>query len=182
VVVESVIDVGLLRSGHKVPLIKSGKPGAENFWITLSVSGGMGAMNNLAGQTNEGPYKDKGFNYSNYMTFLFIFRAMTGVNREADRLAGRTAQLIEWNVINYSEKVFEGGNRAEREERMSATLKKPGIFRMADRPTSFEITTSADLRMLFLSMPFAQRQRSGSGITVVPNETVTVSVTDFRGY
>ena len=44
--------------------------------------------------------------------------------------------------------------------------------------TGFEVTTTADLRMLFLSMPFAQRGVNG----VVPPGTLPISVTDYRGY
>ena len=52
------------------------------------------------------------------------------------------------------------------------------IFNMSEAVTGFTLTTTADLRMLFLSMPVAQRGLNG----VVPPGTVPLSVTSYRGY
>lgn len=57
-------------------------------------------------------------------------------------------------------------------------MKEAELFQMNNAVTGFSLTTTADLRMLFLSMPFARR---GAGGTIPPG-TIPISVTDRRGY
>ena len=44
--------------------------------------------------------------------------------------------------------------------------------------TGFTLTTTVDLRMLFLSMPLAQKGVNG----VIPPKTIPLTVTEYRGY
>jgi hypothetical protein len=87
-------------------------------------------------------------------------------------LAERTGQLIEWNIINY-----KNGVNAD-ESAMIGVVNKADAFRLKNAYTDFSVTTTVDLSMLFLSMPFAQGGVNG----VVPPKTMEVTVTDYRGY
>ena len=87
---------------------------------------------------------------------------------DSNTLAERTANLIELNVTNYRYDI-----QAD-EAKMSSAER----FDMSKAITDFSITTTVDLRMLFLSMPFAQQGVNG----VVPPKTLPISVTDYRGY
>jgi len=53
-------------------------------------------------------------------------------------------------------------------------------FKLEDMKTDFSITTSVNMRMLFLSMPFAQDFSDKKGIGMP--KTMPVKVTDYRGY
>jgi len=168
VAAESLIDVILLRSGYKVPLIKSAR---SNQWI-CTPSGIVGAIKKMSNDEVDGLY-DKGLTYSNYMIVLFITRAV--FSREAGaQLAERAANLIEWNVINYQSRAFSD------EEKMATALAADDRFRLVDMKTDFSITTTVDMRMLFLSMLFAQNFAAGRGISAPT--TMPVIVTDYRGY
>ena len=87
---------------------------------------------------------------------------------DANTLARRTARLIELNVTNYR----DGLNAVEDD------MAKADRFDLSKAVTDFSLTTTVDLRMLFLSMPFAQKGVNG----VVPPKTLPISVTDYRGY
>jgi len=171
VAAESAIDVSVLRGGYKVPLLKSGKTGE---WI-CSPSGVAKALNDLAvGVVSDGIGKDgKGLSYSNYLTFLFLAKGLTSSDA-GTVLAGRTANLIEWNVLNYKNGVFGD------EGKMSGALSSGGGFKLEDMKTDFSITTTVDMRMLFLSMIFAQDFSGSRGIGMP--SSMPVSVTDYRGY
>jgi len=92
----------------------------------------------------------------------------------AEELATRTGHLIEWNMINH-----KGSINAD-ETKMTAALEASDRFKLSDMKTGFSITTTADMRMLFLSMPFAQDFSAKRGIGMP--ETIPIKVTDYRGY
>ena len=165
---ESLVDVAELRSGHKVPLIKNP---ADGEWI-CSPSGVMNAINNLseAGAT-ERDGTERGLTYSNYMIFFFMAKSLLNHNF-SDELIMNTAQLIEWNVINFRKNVNAN------ETAMDAAISAPDRFKMEDLKTDFSISTSVELHMIFLSMPFAQIGLDG----VIPAKTMPIAVTDSRGY
>lgn len=173
VAAESAIDLSILRSGGRVALIKNPK----TDWIA-SPSGVARELSNLAdglaSDTNTSSTdSDKGITYSNYMQFFFITKGIFSSNPSLV-LTRRIADLIELNVINYQDFIFSD------EERMSAALESPDRFRLNDRKTDFVLTTSADMRMLFLSMIFAQNFSNSRGIGMPV--TMPVTATDFRGY
>jgi len=171
VAAESATDVATLRAGYKVPLIKKGKSGE---WV-CSPSGLATALANVAADTvDDGKISnDKGITYSNYLTFFFISKAV--IDSDADsELANRTANMIEWNVINYKNGVFSD------EGKMATQLSVNDRFKLDDMKTDFSLTTTVDMRMLFLSMLFAREFSNSRGIGMP--STMPVTVTDHRGY
>mgnify|MGYP001667322729 FL=1 len=127
----------------------------------------------MVGEISDGDFgvkdNDKvgGFTYKDYLRlFLLLKRDNT--------LAQRTAKLIELNVTNYKEKIGENSDRSARESAMAAAERVD----LQKAVTDFSVTTTVDLKMLFLSMPVAQKGVNG----VVPPGTKELVVTDYRGY
>ena len=172
VAAESAIDVATLRAGHKVPLIKSGKTGE---WI-CSPSGITKALAEIATDTatpGDDKKDDKGLTYSNYLVFFFIAKGLINSDASSD-LVQHTADLIEWNVVNYKSRSYSD------EGKMAGALSEGNRFRLIDMKTDFSLTTTVDMRMLFLSMVFAQNFSASRGIGMP--STMPVAVTDYRGY
>jgi len=173
---ESLVDLVALRSGYKVPIIKIA---ARKEWVCCP-SGVKKAIEKL--QSDEGVDgtmfgSDRGLTYSHYMQVFFLTKALFYIGRERDaatELAKRTGNLIEWNMINYQSLA-----RAD-EARMAEALDNGGRFRLVNMKTDFSITTTVDLRMLFLSQPFAQAFSDGRGIGM-PGR-IPIKVTDHKGY
>ena len=182
VAAETLIDIASLRSGHKVPLIKKASNGE---WV-CSPSGIISAIGNIVANELVGGDDDedgqavddeKGLAYHHYMLIFFVAKAVFYIGVEKDgatEFAKRTGNLIEWNIINYKEKVNAD------EEKMSAALQSDDRFELEKQKTDFSLTTTANMRMLFLSMPFARNYFDGRGIAGLL--TVPVTVTDYRGY
>ncbi|MDR2599903.1 MAG: DUF5702 domain-containing protein [Oscillospiraceae bacterium] len=170
VAAESAVDVAMLRTGKKVPLIKSGKNGE---WI-CSPSGIAKALANLATDSiSDNSPNDKGLSYSNYMMLFFITKALTTSDAGVE-LVNRTANLIEWNITNYRNNLYSD------EEKMTEALAADDMFKMENMRTDFAVTTTVNMRMLFLSMGFAQNFSNSRGIGMP--RTMPISVTDYRGY
>lgn len=167
---ESVIDVSRLKDGQNVALLKT----SDNWRFSLSgqldaiASGGEASLSDGAFSA-EGAQDDEGLTLG-YKDYLRLFLLL----KDGNTLAQRTARLIELNVTNKRENI---GDLADREARETA-MAQAELFRMENAVTDFSITTSVELKMLFLSMPFAQQGVNG----VVPPGTLPVSVTDYRGY
>ena len=167
VAAESIVDVASLRSGYKVPLLKSPEKGDWN----CRPSGLATLLARVAAGDAAAPENDKGLTYSNYLVFFFIVKAVFTAGAAAE-LANRAANLIEWNVINY-----ESGIKAD-ESRMAGALGSEGAFKLSDMDTDFRLNTTVSMRMLFLSMPLAQR-----GIdSVIPPKGISLTASDYRGY
>ena len=169
VAAESAIDLASLRAGYKVPLIKS-----SSEWI-CSPRGITKALANVLSDTVNTceSSSDKDLTYSNYMLFFFITKGIAGESAAVE-LAERTADLIEWNILNYSSGLYCD------EEKMSQALSETNRFKMEDMKTDFCLTTTVDMRMLFLSMIFAQNFSDSKSIGMPI--TMPVTVTDHRGY
>ena len=181
VAAESVVDVSALRSGHKVKLFKNVLNGE---WL-CSPSGVKTALQTIISESaigtntpgNEESTQEKGLTYSQYMLFLLISKAVVYLGDAPDaatELAQRTGNLIEWNVVNY-----RNGINAD-EEKMADALTNEDRFRLADMKTDFSLTTTAELRMMFLSMPFSQKFSLSRGF-IAPS-SILIGVTDYRGY
>ena len=164
---ESALDVARLRSGEQVTLFKTDK----DQW-RFSVDGLVdmveeGAKNVVLDETlavgSDDDEGDEGLSLS-YTDYMRLFLLLVDNNT----LAERVAFLIELNVTNYDQKIG-----ADEEKMANATR-----FDMSQAITDFSITTTVDLRMLFLSMPMAQKGING----VIPPKTLPISVTDYRGY
>ena len=164
---EAAIDVSRLRNGERVAIYKR-----DATW-KLSINGmADAAFNGISDAAVEAAFgadtggsdsEDEGatLSYTDYMRLFLLL-----VN--GDVLAERVANLIELNVTNKSQ-----GINADEEAMASAER-----FDMSEAVTDFQISTTVDLRMLFLSMPFAQKGIQG----VVPPRSLPLTVTDYRGY
>lgn len=169
---ESAMDVGRLKEGCKVDLIKTN----ENWRLALSVEElvdtATGTVRTLSDDDIRS-YQDNrdndaaGLIYKDYMRLFLLLK-------DGDVLAKRTAWLIGMNMTNKKEGIGGEGDHEAREAAMLEAEK----FDMAKAVTDFSMTTTIDLRMLFLSMPFAQRGVNG----VVPPGSLQISATDYRGY
>jgi len=170
---EALIDVAALRSGHKVPLMKNVSSGE---WV-CSPSGLVAALQSVAAKSGDTKKDEKGITYSQYMLFFFLTKGIVYIGKHADaatELAIHTGNLIEWNINNYKNDV--GAD----EEKMKGILGGDDRFRLSEMKTGFSLTTSVDMRMLFLSMVFAQKFSDSNGIGMP--ETMNISVTDYRCY
>lgn len=167
---ESVTDVSRLKNGCKVVLFKT-----NDTW-RFSLEGLLGqvedgVVGDLPGSAISGHDKDNddhGFVYKDYIR-LFLLLV------DGDVLAQRTARLIELNVTNYRDGIGNKGDRSARESAMAGAT----LFEMNKAITDFSVTTTVNLKMLFLSSPIAQR---GIANGAVPPKTKEVTVTDYRGY
>ncbi|MCL2046806.1 MAG: DUF5702 domain-containing protein [Oscillospiraceae bacterium] len=172
VAAETVVDVAALRCGYKVPLVKNVTKGE---WL-CSPSGVKSVLANITtDETGKGVFsqREKGLSYSQYMLCLFGAKMLMGVRgTTAEEIAVRAGNLIEWNMINYQSDVNAN------EIKMAEALAKEDGFRLSNMITGFSLSSSANMRMLFLSMPIARR---GIG-SIVPPETMTITATDYRGY
>jgi len=161
--------VAKLRGGGNVPLLKSVQKGE---WVCRPGSI-VSALKNVASGTKKEEKKNDGLSYINYMTFFFITKAVTNT-QAGDELVKRTANLIEWNMINYINNINSD------ESKMSDALAKDGRFKLENMKTDFSLTTKVDMRMLFLSMIFAQNFSDSRGIGM-PSQ-MPMEVTVYRGY
>lgn len=160
---ESALDVERLRTGEKVALYKKSDQewrfsikGVAN-WVSKTSMDGL--FDTGSDKKNEGD--ESGLLYTDY---LRLFLLLT----DGDDIAHRISNLIELNVTNYSQEI-----NADEGKMASATR-----FDLSKAITDFSVTTEVDLRMLFLSMPFAQKGING----IVPPKTFPIKVTDYRGY
>jgi len=173
VAAESAVDVSTLRAGNKVPLIKKGRSGE---WV-CSPRGVAKALKDIAADiassSDETSKDTEGLSYSNYMTFFIVAKGLVS-SATASELTSRTANLIEWNVINYKEGIYSD------EEKMSGAMSNADNFKLEDMKTDFSLKTTVDMQMLFLSMFFAQEFSDTRGIGM--QTSMQVTVTDHRGY
>lgn len=161
--VESAIDVGLLRSGQGVPFVKNNA--TWNFKVSGLVNSTAKTLVDISSKFDTSVKTAKGDGEGLfYKDYLRLF--LLTVN--GDTLAKRVSFLIALNITNKKQNI----NASE------TAMKSAKIFDMSKAMTGFSITSKADLRMLFLSMPFAQKGING----VVPPKALPVSVTDYRGY
>lgn len=165
---ESALDVQRLRRGDEVAIYKTNK--TWKFSVDGLINMVAEEISNAAVQsaldvgTDADTDNDKDVPTMKYTDYMRLFLLLV----DGDTLARRTANLIELNVTNYKE-----GFNADEGEMASAK-----IFDMSKAITDFSLTTTVELRMMFLSMPFAQKGVGG----VIPPKSLSISVTDYRGY
>lgn len=147
---ESVYDVSRLRNGYAVTFTKLN----EETW-RFSLRG--------AGQNRDDDDR-YGIFYRDYLT-LFLLAG------NPDVIAARIGNLIMLNVTNFN----NGSSFNADVNRMAQTR----LFDLGEAKTGFSVTTTIDLRFLFLSLPFAQ---GGEWVGVMPPRTFPVRQTDYRGY
>lgn len=167
---ESALDVGRLRQGYTVKLFKD-----EKTW-RFSISGLInstedGLSEDLSfSEKNNSSLNDEGLDAFCYRDYLRVFLLL----KSDTDLAQGTQKLIELNMTNYQNGIGGKGDHTAREAAMSSV----DLVDLSKAVTGFTLTTEVNLRMLFLSMPVAQRGVNG----VVPPGSVPISVTDYRGY
>lgn len=165
---ESAMDVGRLKDGDKVRIWKNNDTWKFSLEGLITEAGdiqelSLSAFDVPSNRDDSGPV----LSYKDYMR-LFLLLV------DGNTLAQRTARLIELNVTNKRDGI---GNKSDRTARETA-MANAELFKMSDAVTGFSLTTKLDLKMLFLSMPYAQEGIDG----VVPPGTLPLSVTDYRGY
>jgi len=155
---ETAMDISRIRNGYKTAFLKTGET-----WRCVP------SRSFADPKTDD----DDGFGYGDYMFILFVTKANTDgdFDRAADDFVGRAGDLIEWNMVNYTEKVNA------KEAAMSAALLGAGRFRLANAATGINISARAEIRMLFLSSPFAQKETKGRFAGALP-----VTSAGQRGY
>lgn len=166
---EGVSDVSRLKDGCTVTVMTK----TDQNWH-FSPKGIFDQIaDGVVGEISDGDFgvkdNDKvgGFTYKDYLRLFLLLKS-------GNTLAQRTAKLIELNVTNYKEKIGENSDRSARESAMAAAERVD----LRKAVTDFSVTTTVDLKMLFLSMPVAQKGVNG----VVPPGTKELVVTDYRGY
>ena len=159
---ESAMDVGRLKSGATVALYKT-----EATWKFSPAGIATGAAEKDLNFEKDSSSDSTGFSYKDYVRLLLLLV-------DGDTMAQRTASLIEMNVTNKKNKIGDYEDRATREEKMT----EANMFLMREAATDISVTTNVELKMIFLSMPFAQKGVNG----VVPPGTLPLTVTDYRGY
>ena len=190
---ETAMDVYRLRLGYKVALYKN-----NSTWICAPPPNGCFIPpHTIPG--NSGDDEGTTFTYENYMLTFLIGKALvrkgegglSGIDTATDDLVRRTGDLIEWSMNNRRcNREYGSAWRDEAGMRNGMTL--TGIiddnrrlsdeprFRLSDSVVNVGITTTVDMRMLFLSLGMAQDYARQRGVTL-PG-VVPITVTDYRGY
>ena len=169
---ESTMDVARLRSGSRVKVMKL-KATDWKFSIEGLLDMATGEVGDLAVEALTGASGDDSdddglaLTYKNYLTLFLLMR-------DGDVLAARTADLILLNLTYYKNSMGSLPSREARESAMSGAK----LVDLSKAITGFSLTTSVDLRMLFLSMPVARKGINGT----VPPGQLHLTVTDYRGY
>ena len=176
---ESAYDMVYLRNGCKVPLVKD-----EDSW-KLRIKGICNELKKLADGEISHSYEEHeeesgGVSYEQY---LLIFLLIT---TNVDALVTRMSKLIEWNTNNYLFKVNVNNMKPQPNEKfvntesakaaMTTALNNLTAIRLKKMNTDFNITTTINLRLYFLTMPMFQRQGANF------ERTFPVKATDYRGY
>ena len=163
---EAAMDVSRLRNGHDVAVFKT-----NHNW-RLSIEGlAEAATEGLSEEEINSAFSagadfgdDKGVATMSYTDYVRLFLLLV----PSSTLASRTRNLIELNVTNYKEAV----------NAIESKMTYGSRYKLCDAVTDFSLTTTVDLRMLFLSMGFAQSGVNG----VVPPRKLPITATDYRGY
>jgi len=164
---ESVIDVGRLKDGSMVAVIKDNS--TWRFSIEGLIDAAAGTVNKLAASDlNYEKDNDEGLaiGYRDYLRIFLLF-----VN--GDKMASRVCDLIELNMTTKT-----AGIGSNDHEAMEEAMSKAERYDMSKAVTGFSLTTGVNLKMMFLSMPFAQKGLNGT----VPPGSLHISATDYRGY
>lgn len=152
---ETLLDMAQLRTGGRVAIFKT-----PDTW-QLSVEGllSKGADEIQAELTKTTSSTPGGLSYSDYLTLLLLFI-------DGDTLAKRTSDLIQANINWYKDGKQDGKGSLGTS------------FDLSQAKTDFEIESTVDIKMLFLSMPLAQ----GFSSDTSPSSTFTITAKANRGF
>lgn len=175
---ESVVDIVALLSGQGVPLLKltwdqwhlgggavsfAGETIAnilelEHITTTAKAFKGDIEYASIGGVISVGPEGIKiELEYRHYLFLMLL-------TRPSEVLASRMGHLISLNVTHFP-----------------SSPRYANVNYLRGAHTGFTITTTVDMRMLFLGLPVAQNFADGRGMTL-PSNTLTMTATDIRGY
>lgn len=169
---EASLDAARLREGEQVVVFK----GKDTWKLSLRgliesatkelTDDELNSAFNIVTSSDTGSSEREGdegitMGYRDYMRIFLLLVP-------GDTLARRTQNLVELNVTNYD----KGLKAIEKD------MAKAERYDLDKLITGFSLTTSVDMRMLFLSMPFAQKGANGA----IPPKTLTITATDYRGY
>ena len=175
---ESAVDLIDLRNGCKVVLIK----GANDEKFKCKPSGVVALLKELGDgdislHSVDTHKNEPGISYEQYMLIFFLVTSRTNT------LVTRTGNLIQWNVVNYQKKANANNlddkgfvKTDDAVNAMSAAFEEPDCFRLSKMHTDFDVTTTIDLRLLFLTLPIFQREGSPF------SDRFQISATHYRGY
>ena len=163
---ESVLDLTDMRNGKAVPLFKTDKTWqlsvgnlAERA-MTMARNGKDSATNNV--ETQNGWY---------YIDYLRIFLLL----KDGNTIAERMEDLIELNVTNAKNKVYQKGQDiAGSEDKITGV----DYFELDKQAVSVKVTTKVDLRFLFFPMGHFQNGIEG----IAPPKSMPINCEDYRGY
>ncbi len=164
---ESVLDVVNLRNGEKVPLLKNQK----TWCLSLTGLANMAekAMESVSVESKENVSTDStGLTYMDYLRIFLLLKS-------EKTLAERTKQLIQYNMTNIKNTVYAENTLIYGSE---GNLSKQTLYKLSAAGTAYEISTTVEMRFLFLSMGVFQKGLDG----VVPPATIDVTAVDYRGY
>ena len=167
VTAESLMDVANLRSGNSVSLVKRHTEWKCTPGNTLTMLSSI-RLGKLSGSSTA---SNTGLNYSNYMVLFFVADALFSKDA-TDRLATQIGSLIEINMNNYMNLIYSD------EEKMRVIWQNEDRFKLSEMVTDFTVSFTVNMRMLFLSIPFAQRGING----IIPPLGFPVTTIDHRGY
>jgi hypothetical protein len=182
---ESVLDVSRLRNGYKVVLMKLDSD-TWKFRIMGALEGIAeeqmeNALENISGEAiqskqNEGSDNDDDDN-DEYGVYYVEYLTLFLMAQDPNTLAARTGNLIMLNVSTYRNRVE--GNTSESDNTRENAMAAIKLFDLGKANTSFEITTTTNMRFMFLSLNYAQ---GGNWVNARPPRTFPIRQTDYRGY
>ena len=163
VLVESALDVSWLRGGEEVLLMKT----TADDW-TFSISGTVAStLKGIAENMTESNSDGLKLYYSDYL-MVFLLAS------EPDVIAARTGDLIALNITTHKNSTVQNA----RGDARAGAIASVSLFDLSKAYTTFAVSTTTEVRFMFLSMPFAQTGLNG----IVPSTTFPVVATDYRGY
>ena len=170
---ESFTDLSRLRGGYKVALLKNNESwrfsltGLANMTAEAAKNAAKQQVENASSGDSNVLDDDNGLYYADYVRAFLLFV-------DGDQMAERVGKLIAINITNKKENIGKESTREAREQAMATKE----ICDLSKAYTGFSLTSSAEMNMLFLALPLAQNGIEG----VASPKTLTVQVTDYRGY
>ena len=135
--------------GRRSPDQDRGHLALQRFRRLDTAAGTAGEIVSGKGEKDDDP--EPSLSYRDYLRLFLLLK-------DGNTLAQRASELISLNVTNKKENIGSLADRTAREDAMSAAER----FDMGQAITDFSLTTTVDLRMLFLSMPLFQRGVNGT--------------------
>ena len=163
---EAVLDLTDMRNGKAVPLFKTNETWQLSIGnladraMTMARNGKNSATNTV--ETQNGWY---------YIDYLRIFLLL----KDGNKIAERMEDLIELNVTNAKNKVYQKGQDIAGSE---GKITEKDYFELDKQAVSVKVSTEVELRFLFFPLGYFQKGINGA---VAPTSAV-LNTEDYRGY